>query len=144
MLRATYVRKPVTPARRADGMPSLNRSETDTLLPPCDDRPADAADRPRHTEVTVADQPSEDVGAPARTPARTLISVVRRPAFGVLLSTLATELLPIWFGRSNRPPQRGIGGCGRCDRTPSARTGEVRFGHIGGARLHRSESTRVC
>ena len=78
MLRATYVREPVTSARRADGMPSLNRSEPDTLLPPCDDRPADAADRPRHTEVTVADRPSENVGAPARTPVRALISVVRR------------------------------------------------------------------
>jgi len=65
MLRATYVREPVTPARRADGMPSLNRSEPDTLLPACDDRPADAADRLRHTEVTVADQPSEDIGVPA-------------------------------------------------------------------------------
>lgn len=57
MLRATYVEEPVTLARRADGMPSRNRSEPGTLLRPCDDKPADLADRLCHNEVTVLIEP---------------------------------------------------------------------------------------
>lgn len=129
MLRATYVEEPVTLARRADGMPSRNRSESDTLLRPCDDKPAAVADRLCHNEVTVLIECST-TSSRRRKPRRQAAFL---PSTGTLegpFSDACDRTVPRLVRSAFSPLRRAIAARDRSDRTAGAGDGDSRFGRI--------------